>query len=137
MDNTRLTIACEEKQEGGYDIDVSFERDYRPKFREAFLSVDKPIPPYLIEESGINGENAVKSATTAMLSHIIGVINKSLKTDSHIFSDKEIDSMFEFKELYTIKRFSEIAGVKFDESKFKNRKEFQEYFQKWLKEDKK
>ncbi len=132
MDNTRLTIACEENREGGYEIEVTFERDYRTKFREALLSVDKPIPPYLIEESGINGENAVKSATTAMLSHIIGVINKSLKTDSHIFSDKEIDSMFEFKELYTIKRFSEIAGVKFDESKFKNRKEFQEYFAKWL-----
>ena len=132
MDNTRLTITCEENREGGYEIDVSFEKDYHPKFREAFLSVDKPIPPYLIEESDINGENAVKSATTAMLSHIIGVINKSLKTDSHIFSDKEIDSMFEFKELYTIKRFSEIAGVKFDESKFKNRKEFQEYFAKWL-----
>ncbi len=137
MDNTRLTIACEENREGGYEIDVTFERNYRPKFREAFLSVDKPIPPYLIEESDINGENAVKSATTAILSHIIGVINKSLKTDSHIFSDKEIDSMFEFKELYTIKRFSEIAGVKFDESKFTNRKEFQEYFHKWLKEEKK
>ena len=131
MDNTRLTITCEADEFGGYDINVTFERDYRTKFREAFLSVDKPIPPYLIEESDINGENAVKSATTAILSHIIGVINKSLKT-GHIFSDKEIDSMFEFKELYTIKRFSEIAGVKFDESKFKNRKEFQEYFAKWL-----
>lgn len=137
MDNTRLTIACEADEFGGYDINVTFERNYRTKFREAFLSVDKPIPPYLIEESDINGENAVKSATTAILSHIIGVINKSLKTDSHIFSDKEIDSMFEFKELYTIRRFAEIAGVKFDESKFKNRKEFQEYFQKWLKEEKK
>ena len=55
-----------------------------------------------------------------------------MKTDSRIFTDKEIDSMFEFKELYTIRRFAEIAGVKFDESKFMNRKEFQEYFQKWL-----
>lgn len=55
-----------------------------------------------------------------------------MKTDSRIFTDKEIDSMFEFKELYTIRRFAEIAGVKFDENKFMNRKEFQEYFQKWL-----
>ena len=132
MDNTRLTIACEADEFGGYDINVTFERDSRIKFREAFISLDRPMLPYLIEESDINGENAVKSATTAMLSHIIGVINKSLKTDSHIFSDKEIDSMFEFKELYAIKRFSEIAGVKFDESKFKNREEFQEYFAKWL-----
>ena len=136
MDNTRLTITCEENREGGYEIDVSFERDYHPKFREAFLSVDKPIPPYLIEESDINGVGAIKSATTSILSHIKNVIGKSMKTDSRIFTDKEIDSMFEFKELYTIRRFAEIAGVKFDESKFTNRKEFQEYFQKWLEEKK-
>lgn len=137
MDNTRLTITCEENREGGYEIDVSFERDYRPKFREAFLSVEKPIPPYFIKENDINGAGAVKSATTSILSHIKNVIGKSMKTDSRIFTDKEIDSMFEFKELYTIRRFAEIAGVKFDESKFTNRKEFQEYFQKWLEEDKK
>lgn len=137
MDNTRLTITCEENREGGYEIDVSFERDYRPKFREAFLSVDRLMPPFLIKENDINGAGAVKSATTSILSHIKNVIGKSMKTDSRIFTDREIDSMFEFKELYTIRRFAEIAGVKFDESKFTNRKEFQEYFQKWLEEDKK
>ena len=133
MDNTRLTISCEENQEGGYSIDVTFERDYRPKFREAFLSVDKPILPYFIEERGIKGESAGNSAVTNILSHIKNVIGKSMKTDSRIFTNREIDSMFEFKELYTIRRFAEIAGVKFDESKFTNRKEFQEYFQKWIK----
>lgn len=137
MDNTRLTIACEENREGGYEIDVTFERDSRIKFREAFISLDSPMPPYLIEESDINGVGAIKSATTSILSRIKNVIGKSMKTDSRIFTDKEIDSMFEFKELYTIRRFAEIAGVKFDESKFTNRKEFQEYFQKWLEEDKK
>ena len=137
MDNTRLTIACEENREGGYEIEVTFERDSRTKFREAFISLDRPMPPYLIEESDINGVGAVKSAATSILSHIKNVISKSMKTDSRIFTDREIDSMFEFKELYTIRRFAEIAGVKFDESKFTNRKEFQEYFQKWLKEDKK
>lgn len=54
MDNTRLTIACEENREGGYEIDVTFERDSRTKFREAFISLDRPIPPYLIEENDIN-----------------------------------------------------------------------------------
>ncbi len=63
MDNTRLIIMCEENREGGYEIDVSFERDYRPKFREAFLSVDKPIPPYFIEEREIKGEGAGKIET--------------------------------------------------------------------------
>lgn len=85
MDNTRLTIACEENREGGYEIDVTFERDYRLKFREAFLSVDKPIPPYFIEERGIKGESAGNSAVTSILSHIKNVIGKSMKTDSRIF----------------------------------------------------
>ena len=117
MDNTRLTIACKESREGGYEIDVTFERDSRIKFREAFISLDRPMPPYLIKENDINGVGAVKSATTSILSHIKNVIGKSMKTDSRIFTDREIDSMFEFKELYTIRRFAEIAGVKFDESK--------------------
>ena len=60
MDNTRLTIACEENREGGYEIDVTFERDSRTKFREAFISLDRPMPPYLIEENDINGVGAVK-----------------------------------------------------------------------------
>ena len=37
MDNTRLTIACEENREGGYEIEVTFERDSRTKFREALF----------------------------------------------------------------------------------------------------
>ena len=137
MDNTRLTIACEENREGGYEIDVTFERDSRTKFREAFISLDRPMPPYLIKENDINGVGAIKSATTSILSHIKNVIGKSMKTDSHIFTDREIDSMFEFKELYTIRRFAEIAGIKFDESKFTNRKEFQEYFAKWFESQRK
>ena len=44
MDNTRLTIACKESREGGYEIDVTFERDSRIKFREAFISLDRPMP---------------------------------------------------------------------------------------------
>lgn len=60
-----------------------------------------------------------------------------MKTNGRIFTEKEMDSMFEFKELQTIRRFAEIAGVKFDESKFKNLKEFQEYFAKWLESQRK
>ena len=82
MDNTRLTIACEENREGGYEIEVTFERDSRTKFREAFISLDRPMPPCLIEESDINGVGAVKSAATSILSHIKNVIGKSMKTDS-------------------------------------------------------
>ena len=37
-----------------------------------------------------------------------------MKTDCRIFTDREIDSMFEFKELYTIRRFAEIAGFRME-----------------------
>ena len=137
MYNSRLTITCDENREGGYDIEVLFEKDYRAQFREAFISLDRPMPPHLIEESDINGIGAVKSATTSILSHIKNTIGNSMKTNGRIFTEKEMDSMFEFKELQTIKRFAEIAGVKFDESKFKNLKEFQEYFAKWLESQRK
>ena len=37
-----------------------------------------------------------------------------MKTENRIFTDKEIDFLFEFKELNTKQRFAEIAGDKFD-----------------------
>ena len=67
--------------------------------------------PYLIEENDINGVGTVKSVTRSILSHIKNVIGKSMKIDSRIFTDKEIDSMFEFKELSTIQIFAKIAGI--------------------------
>ena len=59
MDNTRLTISCKESREGDYEIDVTFERDSRIKFKEAFISLDRPMPPYLIKENDINGVQEV------------------------------------------------------------------------------
>ena len=50
MNNTRLTITCEENQDGGYNVDITYEKDYRTKFRESFVSVDAPMPIRLIEE---------------------------------------------------------------------------------------
>ena len=61
------------------------------------------MPPYLIKENDINGVGAVKSATTSILSHIKNVIGKSMKTDSRIFTDKKIDSMFVQRDLHNTK----------------------------------
>ena len=134
MNDTRISIMCEDSEfDDCYNVVFTLERNYRSKFKEVFLSTNVPLPPYLIEEENINDANAVKSASVKLLSHIKDIISNSMKTDSHIFTDKEIDSVFEYRELNTIRRFAEIAGVKFDESKFKNRKEFQEYFRKWIK----
>lgn len=86
MDNTRLTIACEENREGGYEIDVTFERDSRTKYREVFISLDRPMPPYLITENDINGAGAVKSATTSIrlrrkrLLHVINMRVSYMRT---------------------------------------------------------
>ena len=76
MNNTRLTITCEENQDGGYNVDVTYEKDYRTKFREAFLSVDAPMPIHLIEENEINGESAEKSAFVKILKHINEIVGK-------------------------------------------------------------
>ena len=80
MYNSRLTITCDENREGGYDIEVLFEKDYRAQFREAFISLDRPMPPHLIEESDINGIGAVKSATTSILSQLKPLCINRLQT---------------------------------------------------------
>ena len=38
----KATIACEENREGGCQIEMTFERDSRIKFREAFISLNRP-----------------------------------------------------------------------------------------------
>lgn len=40
---------------------------------------------------------------------------------------------FPFTDLPTIRKFAEIAGIEFDESKFSNRREFQQYFENLIK----
>ena len=88
MDNTRLTIACEENREGGYEIDVTFERDSRTKFREAFISLDRPMPPYLIEESDMfdydkkmkkKAEEEKRQAEKEQTDLCVSILRKNLK----------------------------------------------------------
>lgn len=88
MDNTRLTIACEENREGGYEIDVTFERDSRIKFREAFISLDRPMPPYLIEESDMfdydkkmkkKAEEEKRQAEKEQTDLCVSILRKNLK----------------------------------------------------------
>lgn len=85
MNNTRLTITCEENQDGDYNVDVTYEKDYRTKFREAFVSVDAPMPIRLIEEKEINGESAEKSASVKIIKHISEVVGKSMKTETEFY----------------------------------------------------
>lgn len=101
-------------------------------FLKAFYSIEKPLSVLSVSDSSISGEIACKSATSTLLKYITNIINKSVKTKRHIFTQKELNSKFPFVDLIAIERFEEIIGIKFDHSTFNNRAEFQDYFAKWL-----
>ena len=130
MKETRIIINSTENAE----IKITAEQNFNPLFSETFLSVDKPLALHLIDKETISGEDACKSASTTILSNLLGIIQKADKDSSYIFTQKELDLKSEFIDLPRIEQFEEIAGVKFDHSKFHNRREFQSYFKKWLME---
>ena len=132
MDESRIIIDWKEQGDGSYDIEVVGYRNFKQYFSEAFYSIEKPLSILSVSDSSISGEVACNSATSTLLKYLTNIIGKSVKTKGHIFTEEELNSKFPFVDLIAIERFEEITGIKFDESKFKNRKEFQEYFAKWL-----
>lgn len=87
-----------------------------------------------MDERETSGESAGNSATIALLSQLIAIIRKSDKTSGMIISEQKRNSKFPFTDMPLIRRFAEIAGIKFDERKFRNRREFQMYFRELIKE---
>ena len=136
MDESRIIIDWNEQGDGSYDIRVVGYRNFKQHFSEAFYSIERPMSVLSVSDSSISGEVACNSATITLLKHLMKIIGNGVKTKGHIFTEKELNLKFPFVDLIAIERFEEITGIKFDESKFTNRKEFQEYFQKWLEEDK-
>ena len=137
MDESRIIIDWNEQGDGSYDIRVVGYRNFKQHFSEAFYSIERPMSVLSVSDSSISGEVACNSATITLLKHLLNIIGNGVKTKGHIFTEKELNLKFPFVDLIAIERFEEITGIKFDHSKFTNRKEFQEYFQKWLKEEKK
>lgn len=134
MNNSKLTIRWSRNEDGGTDISVCGEVNSLPRFKEAFLSLDLPIPIYDIKEDKTESESAANSATTTLLSNLIGIIGKSVKTRGHLISEKELNKTFIFSDLLTIRKFAEIIGVDIDERKFSDRREFQRYFRQLMKD---
>ena len=134
MKETRIIIHCSDIDEVTKKLKILAEQNFNPLFSETFLSVDKPLALHLIDKETISGEDACKSASAAILSNLLGIIQKADKDSSHIFTQKELDLKSEFIDLHRIEQFEEIAGIKFDHSKFHNRREFRAYFKKWLME---
>lgn len=133
MNDSKLTIRWMRNEDGGTDISVCGEVDSYPYFKEAFLSLDRPTPVRDITDKETSSESGANSATTTLLSNLIGIIRKSVKTDSRIVDKNDFDMRFPFTDLPTIRKFAEIAGIEFDERKFSNRREFQQYFENLLK----
>lgn len=134
MNEQSITIRWEKNADGGTDISVSGDKGYQMHFKEAFLSLDNMPPLHDITERETSGESAGKSATIAFLTQLIGIIRKSDKTNGQIISEQIQNSKFPLTDLVAIRKFAEIAGIKFDEQKFRNRREFRMYFQSLLKQ---
>ena len=136
MSESSITIRWEKNADGGTDISVSGEKEGQTLFREAFLSLDSLPPLHDITERETSGESAGKSATIALLTQLIAINRKSDKTSGQIISEQIQNSKSTLTDLVAIRKFAEIAGIKFDERKFRNRREFRMYVRSLLKMEK-
>ena len=134
MNEQSITVRWDKNPDGSTDISVSGDINYQTHFREAFLSLDMLPPLHDITERETSAESVGKSATIALLTQLIAIIRKSDKTSGHIITEQKRNSKFLFTDLITIRKFAQIAGIKIDERKFRNRREFQMYFRELMKE---
>lgn len=128
MTDTKITIVCKENEDHITDISLTAERNYTPIFTEAFSTQGKPLSVHLIERKVINGEMPGKAGSEQVLSNLTELIRKGIKTDGKAYTQSEIDLKSQIKDLPIIEKFQEIIGCEFDWSKFRNRREFKEYF---------
>lgn len=134
MNEKSITIRWEKNADGGIDISVNGAEDGQTLFRETFLSVDRLPMVHDITERETSGDSAGNSATVAFLSSLIGIIRKSNKMSGCIVTEQERNMKFPLTDLITIRRFAQIVGIEIDERKFRNVREFREYFGRLIKE---
>lgn len=73
-----------------------------------------------------------KPGAEQVLSNLLELICKGIKTDGKAYTQSEIDLKSQIKDLPIIEKFQEIIGYEFDWSKFRNRREFKTYFWNWI-----
>ena len=134
MTDIKITIVCKEGEDHITDISLTAEQNYTPYFTEAFSTQELPLSVHLIEKKDILSENAAKSGAEQILSNLTELIHNSLKMRARVFTQEELDLKSQITDYPIIKRFEEIAGIEFDWSKFRNRREFKEYFWKLINE---
>lgn len=134
MNESSITIRWEKNADGGTDISVSGAEEGQTLFREAFLTVDRLPTVHDITDRETSGESAGNSATVAFLSSLIGIIRKSNKMSGCIVNEQERNMKFSLTDLISIRRFAQIVGIEIDEWKFRNIREFREYFERLIRE---
>ena len=132
MTDTKITIVCREGEDHITNISLTAERNYTSIFTEAFSTQEKPLSVYLIKDKDILSENAAKSGAEQILSNLTELIRNSLKMRARVFTQEELDLKSQITDYPIIKRFEEITGIEFDWSKFRNRREFKDYFWKLI-----
>ena len=134
MNESSIIIRWEKNADGGTDISVSGAEEGQTLFREAFLSLDRLPSLHDITKRETSGESAGNSATVALLSSLIGIIRKSNKMSGRIVTEQERNMKFPLTDLIHIRRFAQIVGIEIDERKFRNVREFREYFGRLIRE---
>ena len=134
MNESSIIIRWEKNADGGTDISVSGAEEGQTLFREAFLSLDRLPSLHDITKRETSGESAGNSATVALLSSLITPIRNSNKVSGCIVTEQERNMKFPLTDLITIRRFAQIVGIEIDERKFRNVREFREYFGKLIRE---
>ncbi len=134
MNESSIIIRWEKNADGGTDISVSGAEEGQTLFREAFLSLDRLPSLHDITKRETSGESAGNSATVALLSSLITPIRNSNKVSGCIVTERERNMKFPLTDLITIRRFAQIVGIEIDERKFRNVREFREYFGKLIRE---
>lgn len=132
MADTKITIIYKENEDHITDISFTAERNYTPIFTEAFYSTEKPLGVHLIDRKVINGEMPGKPGAEQVLSNLLELTRKGIKTDGKAYTQSELDLKSQIKDFPIIEKFQEIIGYEFDWSKFRNRREFKEYFWNWI-----
>ena len=120
MNESSITIRWEKNADGGIDISVNGAEDGQTLFREAFLSLDR-LP-------------SLHDITIALLNSLITPIRNSNKMSGCIVTERERNMKFPLTDLVHIRRFAQIVGIEIDERKFRNVREFREYFEKLIRE---
>lgn len=133
MERIQVTI-IQEKTDTDGTISVTASRNGQNCFNEVFRSKNLDDHPlHTLSTERIEGtENAENSVSANLLWNIISDVCHSEKTSSKALYRQE-RSKFELTDLIDIKRFEQIANVKFDYGRFHSLKEFQVYFKSLMK----